>query len=73
MDTLWIVPHLSLSGVPSLALLLSFLTSGLDLEAWPDSWVSVEFLHAPIPRKGSGITTTPLPPHYTFVFCNKEY
>jgi len=25
---------------------------------WPDCWVSVEFLHAPIPRKGSGSTTT---------------
>jgi len=25
---------------------------------WIDCWVSVEFLHAPIPRKGSGNTTT---------------
>jgi len=35
-----------------------FLTSGTDLGAWPNCWVSVEFLHAPIPRKGSGSTTT---------------
>jgi len=33
-------PHLSLSGVPSLALLLPFFTSGPDLGAWPDCWVS---------------------------------
>jgi len=25
--------------------------------AWPDCWFSIEFLHAPIPRKGSGSTT----------------
>ena len=25
---------------------------------WPDCWVSAEFLRAPIPRKGSGSTTT---------------
>jgi len=31
----WIVPHLSLSGASSLAL-LPFLTSGPDLGAWPD-------------------------------------
>jgi len=37
---------------------LPFLTSGPDLGAWPDCWVSVEFLHALIPRKGSGSTTT---------------
>jgi len=29
-----------------------------DLGAWPDIWVSAEFLRAPIPRKGSGSTTT---------------
>jgi len=29
-----------------------------DLGAWPDCWVSVEFLHDPIRRKGSGSTTT---------------
>jgi len=49
---------MSLSGVPSLALFLPFLTSGPDFGAWPDCWVSVEFLLAPIPRKGSGSTTT---------------
>jgi len=53
----WIVPHLSLSGAPFLPL-LSFLTSGPDFGAWPDCWVSVEFLHAPIPQKISGSTTT---------------
>jgi len=36
----------------------SILTSGPDLGAWPECWVSVEFLHVPIPRKGSGSTTT---------------
>jgi len=40
------------------ALILPFLTSGSDLEAWPDCWAFVEFLRAPIPRKGSGSTTT---------------
>jgi len=52
------VPHPSLSGASSLTLLFPFLTSALDLGAWPDCWVSVEFLHAPISRKGSGNTTT---------------
>ena len=30
----------------------------LDLGVWPDCWVSAEFLRAPIPRNGSGSTTT---------------
>jgi len=42
---------------PSLALLFPFLISGLNLGACPDCWVSVEFLHAPIPWKESGSTT----------------
>jgi len=46
------------SSPPSSAPLLSFLTSGPDLGGWPDCWVSVEYLHAPIPRKRSGSTTT---------------
>jgi len=50
------VPHPSLYGVPSSAPLLPLLTSGPDLGAWPDCWVSVEFLHAPIPQMGSGST-----------------
>jgi len=33
-------------------------SSIFDLGAWLDCWVSVEFLYAPIPRKGSGSTTT---------------
>jgi len=53
----WIVLHPSLYDVPSLALLLPFLTSGPDLGMWFDCWVSVEFLHALILRKGSGSTT----------------
>jgi len=57
----WIVLHLSLSDGPSLPLLLSFLTSGPDLGAWPNYWVFVEFLCALIPRKGSGSTTTTNP------------
>jgi len=32
--------------------------SGPDLGAWPDCWVSVEFLNALIPRKGLGSTIT---------------
>jgi len=36
----WIVPHLSLSGAPSLALLLSFFIYGPDLGAQPDYWIS---------------------------------
>jgi len=52
-----IVPHLSHSGRPSLTL-LPFLTSGPDLGAWPDCWISTKFLHTIIPRKGSGSTTT---------------
>jgi len=54
----WIVPHLNLSGMPSLALLLPFLTSDPDLGKWPDCWVSMEFLPTSIPRKESGSTTT---------------
>jgi len=44
--------HLSLSGTPSLALLLQFFICVPDIGAWPDCWVSVEFLHTPIYRKG---------------------
>ena len=42
----------------SLAPLSLFLTYGPDLGVWPDCWGSAEFLHAPIPRKGSGSITT---------------
>ena len=42
----------------SLAPLSLFLTYGPDLGVWPDCWVFAEFLRAPIPRKGSGSTTT---------------
>ena len=42
----------------SLAPLSLFLTYGPDIGVWPDCWVSAEFLRAPIPRKGSGSTTT---------------
>jgi len=41
-----------------LALLFSIFDSGPDLGAWSDCWVSREFLHTAIPRKGSGSTTT---------------
>jgi len=41
---------------------IPFLTSDSDLWAWSDCWVSVEFLHALIPRKGSGRTCTSAPP-----------
>ena len=37
---------------------LSILVYGPDLGVWPDCWVSAEFLRSPIPRKGSGSTTT---------------
>ena len=42
----------------SLAPLSLFSIYGPDLGVWPDCWVSAEFLCAPIPRKGSGSTTT---------------
>jgi len=64
------VPHLSLFGEPSLALLLQSLTSGTDLEAWPDCWVSVEFVAPPIPRKGSGSTT--ITTNHWFKGCKKH-
>jgi len=48
---------MSLSGAPSLALLLSSLIFGSDLEAWPDCCVSAEFLRAPIRGKRSDSTT----------------
>jgi len=34
------------------------LTSDPNFGVWPDCWVFLEFLHAPIPQKGSGSTTT---------------
>ena len=42
----------------SLAPLSLFSIYGPDLGVWPDCWVSAEFLRVPIPRKGSGSTTT---------------
>ena len=42
----------------SLAPLSLFSIYGPDLGVWVDCWVSAEFLRAPIPRKGSGSTTT---------------
>ena len=45
-------------GNLSLAPLSLFSIYGPDLGVWPDYWVSAEFLRAPIPRKGSGSTTT---------------
>ena len=42
----------------SLAPLSLFSIYGSNLGVWPDCWVSAEFLRAPIPRKGSGSTTT---------------
>ena len=45
----------------SLAPLFLFSIYGPDLGVWPDCWVSTEFLRAPIPRKGSGSTTTTKP------------
>jgi len=41
-----------------MALHLPSSTNVPGFEAWPDCWVSAEFLRAPIPRKGSGSTTT---------------
>ena len=45
---------------------LSILDLCPDLGVWPDCWVSAEFLRAPIPRKGSGSTTT----HHQFEVSN---
>ena len=42
----------------SLAPLFLFSIYGPDLGVWPDCWVSAEYLHAAVPRKGSGSTTT---------------
>ena len=66
MDTLYRTSIISSSTVlpmnpivnPSLAPISLFLIYGPDLGVWPDCWVSAEFLCAPIPRKGSGSTTT---------------
>ena len=66
MDTLYRTLIISSSTVlpmnpivnPSLAPISLFLIYGPDLGVWPDCWVSAEFLRAPIPRKGSGSTTT---------------
>jgi len=44
--------------MPSLAIHLPFLISGLDLRAWSDCWVFVEFFYDSITRKGSGSSTT---------------
>ena len=41
-----------------LAPLSLFLFYGPDLGVWPDCWVSAEFLHPPIPRKGPDSLTT---------------
>jgi len=49
--TFSIVPHPSLSGAPSLALLLPFLVQALGHDPL---WVFVEFLHSPIPGKRLG-------------------
>ena len=42
----------------SLAPLSLFSIYGPDLGVWPDYWVFVDFLRAPIPRKESGSTIT---------------
>jgi len=68
----WFSPHLNLSGAPCLSLLHPFLTSGPDLGAWSDCWAFVEFLHAPIPRKGSGITTTKIDCTHKYCFIKTE-
>ena len=66
VDTLYRTPIISSSTVVllnpfanlSLDPLSLFSIYGPDLGVWPDCWVSAEFLRAPIPRKGSGSTTT---------------
>jgi len=66
--------HLSLSGTPSLALLLLFLIFCPDLEAWPDYWVSAKFIGVLITRKGSHSTTsTTTGKIFKFLFvCHKN-
>jgi len=49
-----IVPHLSGSSAPFLAVLLPYLISDPDHGAWPDCWVSAKFLRVPKPRKEVG-------------------
>ena len=66
VDTLYRTSNISSSTVLPLNLFVDlsldplslFPTYGQDLEVWPDCWVFAEFLHAPIPRKASGSTTT---------------
>jgi len=58
---IWLIPfssvlHLRLFGVPILA--LQSLIAGPNLGAWPDCWVCIEFLRAPILQKES--STKPL-------------
>jgi len=56
---LLVCPHLSLSGAPSLALLIPFLTAFCpNFGAWPDCWVSVKFFHAPSLGRGRVECTT---------------
>ena len=56
LDCLPLNPFVNLSLAP----LSLFLTYGPYLGVWADCWVVAEFLCTPIPRKGSGSTTTTL-------------
>ena len=66
VDTLYRTSIISSSTVvllnpfANLSWLLSLYSRSMvqTLGCWPDCWVSAEFLRAPIPRKGSGSTTT---------------
>ena len=57
-------PASDLFATLSLAPIFLFLTYGPNLGMWPDFWVTAEFLHAPIPRKGSGSTTNTTNQHH---------
>ena len=57
ISSLTVLP-LNVFVILSLDPLSLFSIYGPDLGVWPDCWVSAEFLCAPIPRKGSGSTTT---------------
>jgi len=54
------VPEVQVSSGLQKMLILFFAFYSAVPGAWLNCWVSVDFLHAPIPRKGSGSITTTL-------------
>ena len=65
-DCLSCVQLIALSKEIFLALLYRFLTSGHDRGAPPTCWISIEFLHFPILRKGLGS-------YHHYYYCNSSF